>query len=794
MYGAGFALQYALRVLARDRAFSLSVVFVLAIGIAANIVGFSILNTVLLKDLPYKDPDELVSVWISAPESGFEQIAPYLSDFRVWQVLQEKGRVFEELAAYVNPRRVLEEVGHPENVSSVKTSTHIHSMLGIKPIAGRFFMAEEGHAGRSQVAMISSRLWERKFKSAKSMIGQPITLDGVRHTLVGVFPDRSGLDPNNSTEVWTPLAPEEHVGPIFVLARLKPGLNADRAREELLASSGQLGQGFSRSLGKLEVHLIPLHEWWYGWTRRTLFLVYGAALLVLLIAYANAASLFRARRHARIGDAGIRLALGGTPGAIRGHSFVVCLLLTVFATGFGILAASWILDFIKIFLPPTIPRLEEISIDQNVVLWTYGVSAIATVILAFFSSPAVGRLDLEEILKQRRVTLSAPRNSSLRHLLLILQISAALVLTLGALLLTRSFLLLQSLEPGFQSENVLTMRISLRPRFEESKEWPLMTQRIIDAAEQLPSVNHVGITQWLPLQGSFERTTWTFETDSGRRSLETTQNRVSENYFRTMQIPLIKGRNLDEGDNDAAQRVVIVNEEMARNIEGNGDPIDSYLIHEGTSHKIIGVIGNLRQRDLRSAPTPQVYASFLQEPPPTFHIVLKTTGDHDSTIESMRRIVARLDKQLALDEVQSMGAYVEDSLAEVRLYSGLLTGFAAVALILAVTGIYGLMVFIVGRRTRELAIRRALGASTRDLLATVLQPALLVIGIGTVAGVIAALALTRFLQHLLFGVAETDIGSVLAVILLLAGTGLAAAWIPAAKVARVEPMTVLRSD
>ena len=794
MHGSGFALRYALRVLARDRAFSLSVVFVLGIGIAANTVGFSILNTVLLKDLPYKDADELVSVWISDPASGFDQITPSLSDFRVWQDLQEKGRVFEELAAYVNPGHVLEEGGYPENVSSVKTSTHIHSMLGIKPVAGRIFMPEEGHAGRNQVAMISSSLWERKFKSAKSIIGQPITLDGVRHTLVGVLPDRSGLDPNNSTDVWTPLATEEHVGPIFVLARLKPGLNVDRAREELLASSGQLGQGFSRSLGKLEVNLIPLHEWWYGWTRRTLFLVYGAALLVQLIAYANAASLFRARRHARMGDAGIRLALGGTPGSIRGHSIVECLLLTVVATGFGILAASWILDFIKIFLPPAIPRLEEIGIDLNVVIWTCGVAAIATVVLAFFGSPAVSRLDLEEVLKQRRVTLSAPRNFSLRYLLLIVQIAAALVLALGALLLTRSFLLLQNLEPGFQSENVLTMRLSLRPRFEQSKEWSLITQRIVDAAEQLPSVNHVGITCWLPLTGTFERKTWTFETEAGRRSLETTHNTVGENYFRTMQIQLIKGRNLDEGDNGAAQRVVVVNEEMARNMEGNGDPLDSYLIHEGTSHKIIGVIGNLRQRDLRSAPTPQVYASYLQAPIPSFYIVLKTTGVHDSTIESMRHIVARVDKQLAIEEVRSMEEYMEDSLAEVRLYSGLLTGFAAVALILSVTGIYGLMVFIVGRRTRELAIRRALGASTRDLLATVLQPAILVIGLGTAVGAIAALALTRFLQHLLYGVAGTDAGSLLAVVLLLAGAGLAAAWIPAAKVARVEPMAVLRTE
>lgn len=794
MHGSGFALQYAMRVLARDRAFSLSVVFVLGIGIAANTVGFSILNTVLLKDLPYKDADELVSVWISAPESGFEQITPSLSDFRVWQDLQEKDRVFDELAAYVNPDHVLEEGGYPENVRSVKTSAHIHSMLGIKPVAGRIFMADEGHAGRNQVAMISNRLWERKFKSAKSIIGQPITLDGVRHTLVGVFPDRSGLDRNNSTDVWTPLAPAEHVGPIFVLARLKPGLNVDQAREELLASSGQLGQGFSRSLGKLEVNLIPLHEWWFGRTRRTLFLIYGAALLVQLIAYANAASLFRARRHARLGNAGIRLALGGTPGSIRRHTFVECLLLTAFATAVGILASYWILDFIRIFLPPAIPRLDEIGIDLNVILWTCGVAAIATVGLAFLGSPAVSRLDLEEVLKQRRVTLSAPGHFSLRYLLPILQIGAALVLALGALLLTRSFLLLQNLEPGFQSENVLTMRLRLRPRFEERKEWPLITERIFVAAEQLPGVNHVGVAHWLPLTGINPRKTWTFDTGGKRHSVETVFNEVNKEFFRSMRIPLIKGRNFSETDDGAGQRVVVVNEEMARRFARIEDAIGNYLTDDATRYRIIGVIGDLRHVDLRSPPGPQVYASYLQVLIPSFYIVLNTVGDQDNTIESMRQIVARVDNQLALDQIRSMGAYVEDSLAEVRLYSGLFAGFAAVALILAITGIYGLMVFIVGRRTRELAIRRALGASTRDLLATVLQPALLVIGIGTAAGTIAALALTRFLQHLLYGVAGTDVGSVFAVILLLAGTGLAAAWIPAAKVARVEPMSVLRSE
>ncbi len=794
MHRLGFALRYALRVLARDRVFALSVVFVLGFGVAANTIGFSILNTVLLKDLPYRDADELVSVWITAPESGSEQIAPFLPDFRVWQDLQKKGRVFEELAAFVNSLHVLEAGGYPERVFGVRTSTHIHSMLGIDPVAGRTFLAEEGHAGRNHVAMISSSLWERRFKSAKSVIGQPITLDGVRHTLVGVFPDRSGLDRNSSTDVWTPLAIDEHVGPTFVLARLKTGLNVHRAREELLPSSDQLGQDFPRNLGKLGVDLVPLHEWWFGWTRRTLLLIYGAALLVQLIAFANAASLFRARRHARMGNAGIRLALGGTPASIRGQSFVECLLLTGFATAVGLLAAYWILDFIKIFLPPTIPRLDEIGIDLNVVFWACGASAIAAVGLAFYGSPAVSRLDLEEVLKQRRATLSAPSSFSLRYLLLILQIAAALVLAVGAMLLTRSFLLLESLEPGFQSENVLTMHLRLRPRFEDRKEWPLITQQILDAAEQLPGVDNVGITHWLALARINQWKTWTFEAQGKRHSVKTQFSEVNKGYFRSMQIPLIKGRNLTETDDGANQRVVVVNEEMARNFARIEDAIGSYLTHDGTNYRIVGVIGNLRHVDLRSSPNPQVYASYLQEPIPSFYIVLNAHGDRDSTIESMRHIVARVDNQLALDAIRSMGEYVEDSLGEVRLYSGLLTSFASVALILSVTGIYGLMVFIVGRRTRELAIRRALGASTRNLLATVLRPAILIVCLGTAAGTIAALSLTRFLQHLLFGVAGTDGSSYLAVVLLLAGAALAAASIPAAKVAKAEPMTVLRSE
>lgn len=796
MHDLAFDLRYALRVLARDRAFSLSVIFVLGFGIAANSVGFSILNTVLLKDLPYRDPDDLVLVWITAPESGIDRLRPSPSDFKVWQGLQEKGRVFEDLAAFFDSSWVLEAGSYAENVSSVQASTHIHSMLGIEPVAGRTFMAEEGRTGRNHVAMISSSLWERKFRSAKNIIGQTISLDGVRHTLVGIFSDRSDLNPNNRTDVWTPLAIEDHAGGnyLFVLARLKRGLKIDQAREELLASSDQLGQDHQNNIGKLGVELVSLHEWWFGRTRRTLFLIYGAALLVQLIAYANAASLFRARRYSRLGNAGIRLALGGTPGSIRRHSFVECLLLTAFATAVGILAAYWILDFIRIFLPPAIPRLDEIGIDPNVILWTCGVVAIATVGLAFLGSPAVSRLDLEEILKQRRVTLSAPGHFSLRYLLPILQIGAALVLALGALLLTRSFLLLQNLEPGFQSENVLTMRLRLRPRFEERKEWPLITERIFVAAEQLPGVNHVGVAHWLPLTGISSRKTWSFETEGKRQSVETVFNEVNKEFFRSMRIPLIKGRNFSETDDGAGQRVVIVNEEMARRFARIEDAIGSYLTHDTTRYRIIGVIGDLRHVDLRSPPSPQVYASYLQELIPSFYIVLNTVGDRDSTIESMRQIVARVDNQLALDQIRSMGAYVEDSLAEVRLYSGLFAGFAAVALILAITGIYGLMVFIVGRRTRELAIRRALGASTRDLLATVLQPALLVIGIGTAAGTIAALALTRFLQHLLYGVAGTDVGSVSAVILLLAGTGLAAAWVPAAKVARVEPMAVLRSE
>ena len=550
MHGSGFALRYALRVLARDRAFTLSVVFVLGFGIAANTVGFSILNSVLLKDLPYKDSDEILSVWVSASELTFEngRLSPSPGDLRLWQDLQEKGRVFEDLAAFVNSGWVLEEGNYPENVNGLQASTHIHAMLGIEPVLGRTFRANEGRAGHNHVAMISSSLWERKFSSAKNIIGQPITLDGVRHTLVGVFPDRSGLDSNYGTDVWTPLAVEEHAGANYlrVLAKLKPGLSADRARDELLAYSDQLGQDYQQSFGELGVELVPLHEWWYGWTRRTLFLIYGAALLVQLIAYANAASLFRARRHARMGHAGIRMALGGTPGSIRGHAFVECLLLTAFATAVGILAAYWVLDLIKIFLPATIPRLDELGIDLNVVFWTCGMSAIAMVGLLFVGSPAVSRLDLAEVLSQRKVTLSAPRGLSLRYLLLILQIAAALVLTLGAMLLTRSFLLLQSVEPGFHAEHVLTMRLSLNPPFQKSKEWPLLTQRILAAAEPLPGVDLVGITYWLPLTRTFGRRTWTFETGGEQRSVETISGTVSENYFRVMKIPVIKGRNLAE--------------------------------------------------------------------------------------------------------------------------------------------------------------------------------------------------------------------------------------------------------
>jgi putative ABC transport system permease protein len=809
-------LRYGLRMLARSPGLTVTAALALALGIGANTAIFSVVDAVLLRPLPYDDPDRLVMVWNRYPKMNLQRAAVSGPDF---VERRDENHVFEQVAAFIDGNLNLTSAGEPERLRAVRASASLFPLLGVRPALGRTFLTEEDRPGSSQVAVVSHGLWTRRFGSDPRLVGRPLTLNGTPHTVVGILSAGDSF-PDPSVDVWVPIAlTAEQVDPsrrgneyIGMIARLKSGVTLEQAQADMdlitrraLSQAPQVAKDFFESNG-WGAFLSPLREEVVGGARPALLALLGAVGCVLLIACANVSNLLLARATSRKREIAIRTALGAGRTRLVRQLLTESLLLAVLGGGLGLLLAVWGVDLLAALRPENLPRVEEIGLDLRVLTFTGLLSLAAGIVFGLAPALHASRPDLNESLKEGgRASSAGPGHSRLRGLLVVSQIALALVLLVGAGLMIRSFWLLQRVDPGFRPEGLLTMNISLSTsKYPKPEQRVAFFQQLRQRLAALPGVEAVAATSLLPLAGGTSTASFFAEGQRpgpGESSPLANVRLATPDYFRTMGIPLKRGREFTDQDT-RAPNVVVVDEGMVRRFWRGQDPIGRRLTFTETPTEadwmtVVGIAGEVKHSGLDGHDYAHIYGphaltAFLV--PEGMFVVVRTRSDPDGQVAAVRRAVAAMDPEQPIFAVRTMRAYVEDAVAQPRFRTALLALFAAVALVLAAVGIYGVMAYAVTQRTHEIGIRMALGAMQRDVLRMVVGQGLRLALGGVAVGVAGALALTRILSSLLFGVTATDPLTFLTVPLVLLAVSALACYLPARRATRVDPIVALRYE
>jgi len=815
-------LRFGLRTLARTRALSLAAIATTALGVGALSAIFSVVNGVLLRPLPYPDPDRLLLIWENFSQKGLSRIAvsgPEYLDYR------DRSRVLQSVAAYRYQAYNLTGEEAPERYLGATASPSLFPLLGARPTLGRVFLSEEEQPGRGQVALLSHGLWQRRFSSDPHVIGRALSLNGEDTTVVGVLPE--GFAFPSGAEIWMPLVLEgetllhRQARSLRVIARLKEGSTFKEAQGDLDDLARRLQQDYPEVYPKQSgwsVTIVSLHEQIVGDARAGLLVLLGAVGCLLLVACANVANLLLARGASRQREMAVRSALGASGFRLVRQLLTESVLLALLGGSLGLLLALWGVDGLLSLNPDAIPRTEEIGIDTRVLGFTLLVSVLTGIAFGLAPARAALRGDLGLALKagESRI-LGRYRVTSL---LVVAEVAISLVLLSGAGLLMHSFFRLRAVNPGFRADNVLTMWIALpKATYDSQQKVSTFYVELLERIEALPGVESVGLIAGLPMGGS--TSSWGFTTEAQPRPtpeeiLEANFRMVSPGYFGVMGIPLIRGRAFIDQDDERAPGVVIVNETMARRFWPGQDPIGKRIrlgspeperTWDGLWLSIVGVSGDVRDEALDLAPSPAFYVPYLQNPwrgmpeAPYMTVVGRTMAlavqaavDAGQVVASIRREVSAIDPNQPLTNVRPMADLISDSVVAPRFRSFLLGLFAATALVLAAVGIYGVMACSVNERTREIGIRLALGAERSRMLRLVLGQGLRLTLLGSAAGASGAFALSGVLASLLFEVSPGDPVTFLAVILVQGAASLLACYLPARRATRVDPVRALRCE
>ena len=815
-------VRFALRTLLKRPGFTLVAVLTLALGIGANSAIFSVVNAVVLRPLPYAAPERLVALWGDLNQSGFEELelsAPEYADFRA-----RGAHVFEDVAAFNVGGFNLTGAGEPERIQGVYATASLFPTLGVAPLRGRAYTAEEDRPGSDDVAVISHSLWRRRFGSDPAAVGKTVTLDGRPTTIVGVMPPDFRF-PGHDTDVWKPAAFDADLlspnnrGSHFLsaVARLRPGFTLGRAREEVAALARAQGEEnrntYPRGFG---ASLRPLDEEVVGPSVRTsLFLMLFAVGALLLIACANVANLLLARAASRRKEVAVRTALGAGRARIMRQLLTESVLLSLAGGAAGLVLALWGVDLLVTLAPEGTPRVAEVGLDARVVAFTFGVSLLTGVVFGLAPALYASKVDLNESLKEggRGGTEGASRGR-LRGLLVVGEFALALVVLACAGLLVRSFARVLEERPGFDARGVLTMRLVLpESKYKSYDAHRAFYENLFARLRGLPGVEAVGANNLLPFNGSGGSRGFLIEgrpVPPGQPHPEEQLRFVTPGYFEALRVPLLRGRDLTERDVAGGTRVALVSRSMAERHwpgeEAIGKRFAYANIRRGSEHapewiEIVGVVGDVKHRGLDIDPRPEIYVPVYQPlftnrptPPLSLYVAVRTKGDPAALAPSVRREVAAVDPEQPLANVRTMEERVAGSVAERRFNMTLLGVFACVALALAAVGVYGVMAYAVARRTHEIGVRVALGAQRGDVVRLVLRQGMWLALAGVGCGVALAYAATRLMQGLLYGVSPTDPLTFAGVSALLAAAALLACLVPARRATKVDPMIALRYE
>jgi putative ABC transport system permease protein len=790
-------LRYGMRIMVKRPGFTLIAALTLALGIGANTAIFSAVNAVLLKPLPFPESQQLLDLSETFKPNGYGSVS--VPTFEDWK---SQNTVFAGTSAYSSTSFNLQGNDTPQRIPGLNVSANYFDVLGIKPALGRAFLPGEDVAGNEHVVVISDDLWRRNFAANPNIVNQTIPVNGQQYTVVGVMPQElSAL--YRTVQMWSPLVfPEtdrldrgNHK--YLVIGRLKSGVTLTQAQEQMNTIAQRLEAQYKNGRG---IKLQRIEDLWVANVRSTLLMMMVAVGFVLLIACTNVANLLLARATVRRREISIRIALGAGRHRLVQQFLAEGLLLSVLGGGLGIALAWWSMGVLGKIAFPFLPRSQEIRIDARVLLFTLAVAVLTSVIFGVIPSLQAGKTDVQTTLKEGGNTVSESFVGGwLRQLLVVIEVAAAVVLLIGAGLMIRSVLAIREVQPGLQPQNLLTAKLTLpTDKYKDAESAIRFYQQVLERVKNLPGVESAALISHLPIEergfnGNISVADKTYPPNEG----PLVEYRViSDDYFRTAGIPLLRGRVFSKHEGDDTRAVVVINDAMAKQVWPGEDPIGKQITDDPKA-TVIGVVGNVKNWGLLQQPVPEMYApyamkDFWPDMRWNLRLLVRTTMDSNTIAAAVRREVQAVDPAQPIYSVQGMSLVIENTVRDKSMNTTLLSVFAGVSLLLALIGVYGVMSYTVAQHTREIGIRMALGAQPAAILKLILGRGLALVSIGVGIGVAASFALTRFIESLLFGVTPTDPLTFAMIVVLLGLVALLACLIPATRALRVDPIVVLR--
>jgi predicted permease len=815
-------LRYAARTLRKNPGFTAVIVLTLALGIGASTAVFSIVNSVLLKALPYPAAERIVFPWRLAPHGiqlGYDEIPWGRPEFLL---MSKESKAFQFLGAFKSDSFNLTGSGEPVRLNGLRASAGFFPVLGVEPMLGRFFNAEEDRAGNEHVAILSYSLWQEQFGGDPAIVGRSVELNASAYTVVGVMPAGfsfpraeempGGFTFERDVRVWVPLALS--TGPVIpwepselaVVARLADGISVSQAQAEMNLMSKRIENfyGAKQAAGWYDSRVIPLQKQITGDTRRPLLLIFSAVGIVLLIACSNIASLALARTLARNREFTLRAALGAGRFRVVRQLLTESLLPSIIGGAVGVAFAEAAIHFVKMFGPANLPRLQEVTVDFRVLAFATACSIFTGIL--FGLAPAIGmsQINLAESLNQGGQRVSAGAGSGIRKALLVCEVALAFVLVIVAGLLAQSFVRLLSVDAGFRADHVLTFELSLPElKYPDQQHIATLYQRALHSLQSQSGIESAAIVETLPIGGATENTgiripDWTPPNGGIRRYANYTV--TSPAFFATIGAPILRGREFMESDTANSMPVTVINEAMAKKFWPHQDPIGKQVGPGSAQYPvatIVGIVGDVKHLSLREEPGPEMYVPYTQKVWPsllTMDVVLRTRLDVASTVTSARNAIRAVDADLPIANFRPLASLVDDSVAQPKFSMLLLAAFGAFALILACVGIYGVVSYSVAQRTREIGVRVALGASRSNIFGMIGGQGARLAGLGIAIGIAAALGVTRMMSSFLYEVRPADPATFAAVCVILLSVAALACYLPARRATRVDPLVALRHD
>ena len=795
--------------LSNSPGFTAVAVLTLALGIGANTAIFSVVNAILLRPLPYPNADRLVLVWENNLKQGWNRVGVSGPTYLDWK---EQSQSFDDMAVMQPGTGTLTGLGEPEQFAGMRVSANLLELLGAKAILGRTFRAGEGRIGHNNVAVLTHGFWQRRFGSDADIVGKKAIIDGMPYTVIGVL----------SPSFWLPVPCEAMAAwdnddlrrqsrsshELGLVARLKRGVTLEQANAEMRTVARRVWQGYP-AMQDWSASVVPMHENLVEYLRPALLVLLGAVGFVLLIGCTNIANLLLARAAARQKETAIRTALGAARARLLRQFLTESVVLSLIGGALGILVAYWGIAVLRAVIPHSIPVPEasaevlvsKIGMDARVLLFTLLISLASGLVFGLAPALQASRVSVSATLKEGGRSASASHgHARLRGLLVVSEVALALVLLIGAGLMIRSFWRLQGVNPGFNPDHVLTLEIELPTdsKYRQPREQAAVFRQFLEHVQRVPGVRYAALTHVVPLAQADDRLTYLIE---GRPQPGSGQGwpadvrRISPDYFRTLGIPLKKGRQFTDRDKEDAPPVLVIDESLARRgWPGNEDPIGRRLLIRSRAFEIVGIVGEVKHSGLNKTAKPTIYFPYLQSPAFRMNLVVRSLGAPETLVRAMKSAIWEVDKDQPVYNVRTIEEILASSQSAPRLTLTLLLAFALVAVLLASLGIYGVMSYTVSRRSHEMGIRMALGAQPSGVLKLVVGQAMVLVLIGLAAGLAAALLLTRALSTLLYGVSATDPLTFVAVSLALAGVALAASYLPARRATKVQPIAALRHE